>query len=144
MIFLEIVNPQLISTNDAYYHPVRKTKSGRYMSYVCKSESLKKLQKFYEEVLSSEISDEDILALKEQLNSLPNLGIKLILKVGTPSKEIFEHDVSNYVKAIEDCLVKRIGVDDSHNTELHIEKQFSEEWKLQIVISVVPIKNYND
>lgn len=123
VINFEIKNPLLISTNDAYYHPVRKTKTGRYMSYVCKSESLKKLQEFYKEKLSEAISDEDISNLKKDLESSGTpKGIVLELFVGMPEREIFEHDSSNYIKALEDCIVNRIKIDDSKNHYVSIEK----------------------
>lgn len=121
-IKFEIKNPLLISTNDAYYHPVRKTKTGRYMSYVCKSESLKKLQEFYKEKLSEAISDEDIRNLKKDLETGVSKGIILELFIGMPEKEIFEHDSSNYIKALEDCIVNRIKIDDSRNHCVAIEK----------------------
>lgn len=122
IINFEIKNPLLISTNEAYYHPVRKTKTGRYMSYVCKSESLKKLQEFYKEKLLEAISDKDVDNLRDDLESGITKGVVLELFVGMPEKEIFEHDSSNYIKALEDCIVNRIKIDDSRNHCVSIEK----------------------
>ena len=111
------------------------------MSYVCKSESLKKLQEFYKDKLSELITDKDIDSISSVLSSDKSYGLSLTLCVGVPNSELFEHDISNYIKSLEDCIVKRIKIDDSRNLEVHAIKCVSDEWKLSVKIH--PLLKYN-
>lgn len=144
IIEFEISEPKLVSVNDQYMHPVRKTKSGRYTSYVCKSPSLKELQSFYKEVLSDKILDEDLKRYKEFLSEVPRSGIQLSLEIGLPEREIYEHDASNFVKALEDSISVRTSIDDSRNLRVIVEKQYTEDssWMLKVRLCPYIVQKY--
>lgn len=135
-IEFEVFDPKLISVNDQYMHPVRKTKSGRYMSYVCKSPSLKEFQEFYKESLSQLIKEEDINEIQEFLRTTFRSGLCLSIEIGLPPRELYEHDVSNWIKALEDSISTRTGIDDSKNLRVVVEKKYTndETWWLRVKI----------
>lgn len=148
VIEFEIDNPKLISVNEQYMHPVRKTKRGRYTSYVCKSPYLKEVQEFYKEVLSEKISDDDVEDLQSEVSSGGgNVGVELTIRVGLPRKDIYEYDISNFIKSLEDCIVARIKIDDSRNLKVSISKNLfeseSEDWKLYVKISTTSLLNFD-
>lgn len=145
-IEFEVYCPKMISVNDQYMHPVKKTKKGKYVSYTCKSPSLKDFQSFYGEVLKDKISDSDISQLKSEISNSIELGLDLFLEVGLPLKEINEHDASNFIKALEDCIAVRLGVDDSRNIQVSIKKSILEDpnWKLRVRISTSKISKYDE
>jgi Holliday junction resolvase RusA-like endonuclease len=132
-----IDNPMLISTNDQYMHPVRKCRDGKYRSYFCKSPALKELQDFYKDILLKNISDDIVSEIQESVNNGKCLSVKFRLHV--PSKEFYDHDASNFIKALEDCLSSRIGVDDSRNSHVSIKKIVSPDdiWRLNISVTIV-------
>lgn len=142
----EIKNPKIISTNDAYYHPVRKCKDGRYRSYVCKSESLKKFQEFYKEELPKLLPEDEVKSLKSFIEEDGTYGIELVLEYGIPTSQIREHDASNFVKAMEDCIVSYTGIDDCHHIRVVVEKEsfdnFTEDWMLKVTLGTYKIKKY--
>ena len=137
-IEFEVPNPKLISVNDQYMHPVRKTKSGRYMSYVCKSPSLKEFQEFYKEALSQLIKDEDINQIKEFLAAVPHSGLQLSLEIGLPLRELYEHDASNWIKALEDSISTRTGIDDSKNFRVVVEKKYTNDSSWWLLVKICP------
>lgn len=144
IICFEVSCPRMISVNDQYMHPVKKTKNGRYISYTCKSPSLKTFQDFYKEVLEDKISDQDVSQVNSEISESDKRGIDLSLEIGLPFKEIKDHDVSNFIKALEDCIASRLGVDDSKNLSVSIKKSILEDpdWRLRVKISVVEILEY--
>lgn len=141
----EIENPKLISVNEQYMHPVRKTKNGRYVSYFAPSPYLKEVQKFYKDVLSEKIPDEDIEKLKETISTKDD-GVELTIIVGLPRSDILEYDASNFIKALEDCIVSRTKIDDSRHFKVSIEKRNYESednrWIVKVVMSSMKILNY--
>ena len=141
----EIENPKLISVNEQYMHPVRKTKNGRYVSYFAPSPYLKEVQKFYKDVLSEKIPDEDIEKLKETISTKDD-GVELTIIVGLPRSDILEYDASNFIKALEDCIVSRTKIDDSRHFKVSIEKRSydSEDnrWIVKVVMSSMKILDY--
>lgn len=112
----------MISVNDQYMHPVKKTKTGRWVSYTCKSPSLKAYQKYYKEILDEQIDEDFINALKTWIDEDKSHGLSLEISVGIPKKEIYQHDASNFIKSFEDCLSERLGIDDSRNILVQICK----------------------
>lgn len=138
-INFEIDDAKLISVNDQYMHPVRKTKRGRYVSYFAPSPYLKTVQAFYKEVLEEKITDEYIEMFNSALKD-KSRGIKLEIIVGTPPEEFNRSDVSNFIKALEDCIVNRTKIDDSRNFEVSIKKRSYDNeglWKVHITLSTV-------
>lgn len=147
IIEFEIDNPKLISTNEMYMHPVRKTKRGSYTSYVCKSPYLKEVQEFYKDLLSKKISDEDVESLRLEIKEgNGDVGIELSIRAGFPRTDLYEYDASNFIKALEDCIVTRIKIDDSKNLKVSISKELFEsdngDWKLYVRINSTNLSNY--
>lgn len=148
-IEFEIEDPMLISVNDQYMHPVRKTKSGKYYSYFAPTPYLKKLKSYYEEMLSQKISDSDIEDIKNVINSYEGKkegGIDLSIELGLPLEDVRNHDISNFIKALEDCIVKRTGIDDSRNYKVSIEEKLYANsegtWMLRVTYKPCKIKIY--
>ena len=146
MIEFTLINPKLISINEQYIHPVRKTKRGTYTSYFAKSPYLKEVQQYFEEVLAEKVTEEDICKLKEEVNETN--GVFLSLKLGLPRKDFYEYDLSNFVKSVEDCLVKRIKIDDSRNVKLDISKVLynsaNNDWRLDVKVSSIEIEKLEE
>lgn len=146
-VAFEILSPKVMSTNDMYMHPVRKCKDGRYRSFVCKSPSLKEFQAWYEEKLKECIDDESVTLLQTIVKGGDLNGLSLKIEYGMPENELYEHDASNFIKSIEDCIVKRIGVDDSRNLSVSVEKRvlnnFNGEWALYVEISTMKVDTYD-
>lgn len=135
-IEFRVDNPKLISVNEQYIHPVRKSKSGRYYSYFAPSPYLKEVKKYYKDLLSKTISDNDVIKVNNFFyGDIPGRGICLQMIVGLPENEFYKHDISNYIKAVEDCISERLGVDDSKNTAVSIQKMISHGWFLDVKIN---------
>lgn len=139
MIEFDLINPKMISVNEQYIHPVRKTKNGRYVSYFAKSSYLKEVQSYFDEVLKEKIKDKDVEILVEETSSQDLPGVLLEMTLGLPRKDFYEYDLSNFIKAVEDCLTRRTGIDDNRNVELNVKKVIYEtdrdDWKLFIRIA---------
>lgn len=129
MIEFIIKDPPIISVNAMYFHyPVR----GKIRSI--KSDPLKALQKYYEKELKEDISDDDVQLLKTFLEEdKKNNGLMITLEFGLPRKNMRRCDVSNYVKAIEDCIVKRTGIDDKHHLKVVAYKSISPDNELKYI-----------
>lgn len=147
MIEFILTNPKLISVNEQYMHPVKKTKSGRYTSYVCKSPYLKEVQSYYVDVLKKCISDEAVESLSKEVERFSS-GLELEIVLGLPRKDFYEYDVSNFIKALEDCIVVRTGVDDSCNFKVSILKQLylseNDDWRMKVKISPIKLFRFED
>lgn len=144
-ISFELTDPKLISVNEQYMHPVRKCKNGRYTSYVCKSPYLKEVQSYYSDVLDNVILDSEVESVREFIDKDPkNSGLSLEIYLGIPESEIYDHDVSNFIKAFEDCLSRRLGVDDKFNLKVSISKEevHGDVWKMKVRISTVHLQTY--
>lgn len=145
MIDITIKDPKIISVNEQYMHPVKKTKSGKYVSYVCKSPFLKEVQSFYQGVLSQMISDEEISSMKKTLDP-DSVGLSLRIVIGLPRKDLYSYDISNLIKAVEDCIVARDCIDDTYHLDVSISKRvyLSEEdsWVMRIILEPVSLKYF--
>ena len=111
-------NPEIVSVNEQYLHPV--SKSG--FSYFTKSSKLVKAQRYFAEELPKYISEEDIKSLQEIVTKDMNKGIFISLEFGMGINNLYLRDVSNYIKAIEDCLSEHLQVDDCYNLKVCAEK----------------------
>lgn len=58
---------------------------------------------------------------------------RLYCKNGKPKK----NDVGNYLKAFEDCLYKELGIDDSFNFGIYLEKSEGQTEGIIVFISVI-------
>ena len=145
-LVFEIEKPKIISTNEAYMHPVRKCKDGRYRSYVCKSPDLKDFQEFYKEVLQEKIPDDKVVEFKKYIEESLKNTLDISITYGLPENEIFKHDASNFIKALEDCISTRLGIDDSKNSRVSVTKtvynSFTSDWILRIKIVASKVENY--
>lgn len=140
-------NPKLISVNDQYIHPVRKCKDGRYRSYFVKSPYLKEVQQYYKEVLPECIPESEVLKIKKILED-PDKDLGLTLNIGIPENDFYEHDSSNFIKSLEDCIFTYLGVNDSHDVRVVVNKWKvidSKDWILVVELDVltVPRMTYN-
>ena len=144
-IEFEIERPELISINDQYMHPVRKTKRGSYVSYFAPSPVLKKTQAFYKEILQEKIPQEFIDQVKELVND-KSCGINFMMEVGLPESELRECDISNFIKAVEDCIVTRTGIDDSRHYTVSAKKSIydteDKSWILKISYKTEEVRTY--
>ena len=145
-IEIELESPELISVNEQYMHPVRKTKTGKYYSYFAPAPKLKKVQEYFRNELSEKIKDEDIEKLKIFVESSKGCGLKFTMILGLPEVDLREYDISNFIKSTEDCLVTRTGIDDSRHYRIEAEKRlFSSEdnhWMLTIILESIHLINY--
>lgn len=128
---------KLISINEQYMHPVRKTKRGRYVSYFAPTPYLKEVKQFYKEVLSEKITDEQVLELQDALGDKYEEGLSLEIVIGIPDCNWKDSDVSNFIKSLEDRVVERIKIDDSRNFKVSAEKVHveGEEYSVRMSIS---------
>lgn len=136
VIEFEIKNPKLISINEQYIHPVRKAKSGRYYSYFAKSDYLKEVQAYYKEVLKDKIPDDKIKLLSGFVDCDKSNGISLTIEVGMPLRDIRDNDISNYIKALEDCIVTRTKIDDSRDYEIVAKKSRYESEDFHMMVKI--------
>lgn len=58
---------------------------------------------------------------------------RIYCKNGKPKKK----DVGNYLKAFEDCLYKELGIDDSYNFGVYLEKAEGQTEGIIVFISVI-------
>ena len=129
-IEFEIDHAKVVSVNDQYIHPVKKTNNGKYYSYFAPSYELKEMQEFYEKKLKEVTTEEQLKALHDIVEqSDKKIGLSLEIIWGVPSvsyrrkKNFFQMDATNYIKAFEDCLSRHIGIDDSCNYKVSCEKK---------------------
>lgn len=143
----EIDSPKIISTNEAYMHPVRKCKDGRYRSYVCKSPDLKEFQDFYNDKLKVLIPDDQVKLFQDYINESFNHTLEIYINYGIPEHDIYNHDASNLIKALEDCISVRLKIDDKKNSKVSVIKtihnSFVENWKLKVTISTSKLNKYD-
>lgn len=128
---------KLISINEQYMHPVRKTKRGRYVSYFAPTPYLKEVKQFYKEVLSEKITDDQVVELQNALGDKYKEGLSLEIVIGVPGCNWKDSDVSNFIKSLEDRIVERTGIDDSRNFKVSAEKVHTEgeEYSVRVTIS---------
>lgn len=116
------VDTELVSTNEMYTPLPCKGGKGAYKT---KSAALRKFQEEMERILTEVISDNEVSALKSELEN-PKKVVFLSIKYGFDASKFFKEDSSNYIKAIEDCISNRLGVDDSRNCKVMVRKDLSD------------------
>lgn len=136
----------MVSTNDMYFHMPMKSKKrqGRLTTYTIKTPALKEFQKIISDKLKELIPDEFLKSYYE-IVSTGYYGLKILSYYYMPLKNYKVSDVSNYIKAYEDCLVARTKmtkgfvIDDSKNIEYHSKKicSLGDKWKVQTFIKIV-------
>lgn len=138
----------MLSTNDMYIHRPKKLNNNRWSVYTTKSSGLRDFQSMMEEKLKVLITNECIEVLKISLeNKRYGLCINTVCQM--PIHNYEDSDVSNYIKAYEDCISTRLKgdtkkthiLDDKNNLEYHSIKEFIGEginhWHIKTTISVI-------
>lgn len=143
-------NKFMVSTNDMYFY-VPYMKGNRKTTHAVKTQALKDLQKICEEKLSELIPDSFINLCREYLDKR-FYGLRIISYYYMPKSNYESSDVSNYVKAYEDCISTRLkgpckknkSLDDKNNLEYHAIKYCGKDdlWHIHTEISIVPRDKY--
>lgn len=113
----------LVSTNDMYLP--RPMKGGK-KAYLTKSGALRKFQDKMSDFLSKSLTDEVIHKFNESCEDRQS-ALKLTIDFHMDRSCFFSDDISNYIKALEDCISRRLGIDDVRNCELHLRKFYDNE-----------------
>lgn len=146
-----------VSVNDAYVPTARKRKKyggGFGGAFLRKSDALRnwqdKIQKSF---------DDEFFYTKDYLSTLASwingmkLGLNLELKISIPEEEywsedytLYRNDASNFIKAIEDSIARGIGVDDTKNIRVMVEKGYNEDgiWYIEAHLSETSTNNKID
>lgn len=149
----EFVNSFLVSTNDMYFHVPMKSKrrQGKMTTHAVKTQELKDLQAICSDKLSELIPDSFINLCKDYLDK-KFYGLRITSYYHMPKSNYEGSDVSNYVKAYEDCISVRLRgprnknkvLDDKNNLEYHAIKLCGKDdlWHVNTIIEIVPRDRY--
>lgn len=142
-----------ILANDMYFAVPRKinkikkdgTPYTRMMATTASTPALKNYQSTMKNLLDNLIPEEVRVKLYELFHrrTEKDYGIELHIQHEVPESKLWEFDVSNTVKSLEDCIVRRIGVDDKYTTSIHVEKRINSEvenWKVRVYYRVVEVQ----
>ena len=103
--------------------------------------------------------DDEFFYTKDYLSTLASwingmkLGLNLELKISIPEEEywsedytLYRNDASNFIKAIEDSIARGIGVDDTKNIRVMVEKGYNEDriWYIEAHLSETSTNNKID
>lgn len=130
---LHLKDLQLISTNEMYIpRPTRK-----HGAYLTKSPKYRKFEPSINEQLDK-LDKDKLNKFINELNNDKQKAIRFIATFKIPQKKFFRSDCSNYIKAIEDCIKNKIGIDDSRNCEVLLNKVISENdtWDTDIILEI--------
>lgn len=146
-----------VSTNDMYIPTARKRKKyggGFGGAFLRKSDALRdwqdKIQKSFDDEF---FYSKDYLAILASWVNGMKLGLNLELKISIPEEEywseeftLYRNDASNFVKSIEDSLSRGIGIDDTNNIRVMVEKGYNEDgiWYIEAHLSETSIDNRID
>lgn len=141
-ITYKIVGIKPCSTNDMYFSmPIQsKTKTykngkPRLSTRKISTPELKNFKSTMSQELSIRIPEEFISKAKARVDS-GDYYINLRIYIGMPDENYKSSDSSNYIKAYEDCIAERLGIDDSNNDSVSATKYISTDWELLTIISV--------
>lgn len=153
------VNYRAVSVNDAYIPTARKRKKGGGGfggAFLRKSWQLDQWQKVVNQAFADEVFyPADYLALITSYINNQNIGAKFILKISIPKEEywkesdefeLYRHDASNFIKAIEDSIFSNLGIDDKRTIKLEVEKGYNEDyvWYIEAHLVSTSIDNKID
>lgn len=143
ILTFKVIYDGMVSTNEAYFHmPKKSKKSNRITTYAVKSDKLKRLQSYFEEIFDKSINDDYIKLLSDLVNT-KFYGIKILTIYSMPYNQYRDGDTTNYIKNYEDCIATRLrkfnkNLDDKNNLEYRAIKRYrcsdSEDWKITTVI----------
>lgn len=145
--------------NDAYIPTARKRKKngkGFGGAFLRKSWQLEEWQRVVNQAFADEVFySADYLALITSYINNQNVGAKFILKISIPREEywnennefeLYRHDASNFIKAIEDSIFSNLGIDDKRTIKLEVEKGYNEDytWYIEAHLMDASIDNRID
>ena len=141
---LRITGVPPILANDMYfsvpkkYNKTRKdgTTYTRMMATTAATPALKTYQATMSAMLDQIIDETTVQRFKEFFHrrTEKDYGIRLTITHSVPSSKFFDYDLSNTIKSFEDCLVKRLKVDDKYTTEIIMKKVLDDDAELGWVI----------
>ena len=98
-------------------------------------------------------SKKELYQIASWVNNL-NVGLEFHLIVSIPESEywnseyftLHRNDASNFIKAIEDSIYAGIGIDDTRNIRVDVEKGYNEDgvWYVEVQINETSISNRID
>lgn len=132
-----------VSTNDMYFHNPMKSKKNpnRMTTIAIRTPELKAYQSAMAEALI-DLYPEDVLhEFKSSVVKHGSIGISLVIVFMMPADHYWSSDASNYIKALEDTIVKHSGIDDVHHVVITIAKGLSDDddWHVHILQSLCPM-----
>lgn len=144
---------RLISTNDMYIPTARgKSRKGAFLR---KSDELRDFQRIITESFEKEYfyTKEYLHMIASYVNNT-NIGLTMKLRISIPeeeywnpkNKKLYANDASNFIKAIEDAIYSNIGINDTRNIKLIVDKGYNEDgdWYVEIDIQDTDINNRID
>lgn len=150
---------QPVSANDMYIPTARKRKKGGGGyggAFLRKSWQLDEWQRVVNQAFADEVFyPADYLALITSYINNQNIGAKFVLKISIPKEEywnendefeLYRHDASNFIKAIEDSIFSNLGIDDKRTIKLEVEKGYNEDytWYIEAHLMDASIDNRID
>lgn len=130
------VEGEPILTNNMY--KAYKSKA-RGWAVLGKSNDLIKYQrKMRNEVLPQVLPESVIRDFIDEFNK-GLYDIEVISIHYVPSNDFYKFDVSNLIKAYEDCIARHLGIDDVYTSEYTVKKVRSNEsiWKIHTIMKLV-------
>jgi hypothetical protein len=109
----------------------------KYRTYKIRTPALKEFQAKMAEKLESCIPDNVITEFKN-FRDKGYYGLCLFSVIYMPMENYESSDSSNYIKAYEDSIAKRLGIDDVDNLTVRMTKKLSTDsnWGIQTNLSV--------
>ena len=120
ILVFDINDVDMVSTNNMYLP--RPCNHGKH-AYLTKSTYLKKFQGLMEPLLDVKITKEQVDSIQREADEYgDDFAIRLWVKFYFTHGKYLREDTSNYIKALEDCITQRTGIDDRKHFELHLKK----------------------
>lgn len=149
----QINNLPPVLANDMYFAVPKKLNRTRkdgtpyikMMATTASTPALKNYQYAMGELLTDLIPDEMQIRLYELFHrrTEKDYGIELHIQHEVPESKLWEFDVSNTIKSLEDCIVRRLGVDDKYTVGIYTEKKINSEvenWRVRVHYEVVRVQ----
>lgn len=149
-----LILDKMVSTNDMYFYVAYKSrKSGRMSTHAVKTQELKDFQEHMYKVLS-EVIDYTIVQHYKDAISSGMYGLHIHTVVHMPHNNYISSDVSNYIKAYEDCIssvmkrscaTKRNNpLDDKNNLSYYTDKLCSKDDKWHVTTQInLKVRDYH-
>lgn len=144
-----VSSKKMVSTNDMYFHVAYKRKNtGRMSTHAVKTKELQEMQDSFipsfKILIDKEFVHECVKYLKTKL-----YGLSITTEYYMPLSNYEGSDVSNYIKAYEDCISYALKeydkvLDDKNNLEYLSYKYCNSEdvWRMVTTIKIIPRDKY--